>query len=45
MLSHNLMKDLSKVKFSKLDSPPKLYISSYVLDIICEINEFRGVNF
>ena len=40
ILSYNLIKDLSK-----LDSSSKLYMSSYILYIICEINEFRGVNF
>ena len=45
MLSYNLIKDLSKVNLAKLDFPSKLYMSSYILDIIYERNEFRGVNF
>lgn len=44
ILSHNLIKYLSKVKFFELDSPLEFYMSSYFMDIICMDSEFRGMD-
>jgi len=43
ILSCNLMNASLKFKLSKLDSPLKFYMSSYLLDIIGARNEFRAM--